>query len=75
MVLCLKKPKTKKKSQQAENLKSKGVEVSQSGMKIQTHLDLNQEDLIQKASHQAQVIKTRLNQTPNIARFGQKSAF
>ncbi|MBW0503515.1 hypothetical protein O181_043230 [Austropuccinia psidii MF-1] len=53
-------------SQHSQKLKSKGLQVTSSGIKIETNLDLTQDELIQRASHGAQVIKHKLTNDPKL---------
>lgn len=60
---------------QGDKLESKGVIVTSSGIKIQTKFDLTLEDLIQRASQKAQAVKSKIECSPEIARFGQKTVY
>lgn len=61
-----------KLGKESEKLKTKGFEITGRGVNVQTNLDLSPEEIIQRASHQAQVVKRQIHTNPNLVSFGQK---
>jgi len=57
---------------ESDKLKNRGFELSSKGVKIRTNIDLSQEELVQRASHTAQVVKGKLDTQPNLVSFGKK---
>ena len=59
-------------SKESDKLKNRGFEVTSDGVKIRTNIDLSQEELVQRASHKAQVVKDKIYTQPGLVSFGQK---
>ncbi|PLW25459.1 hypothetical protein PCANC_15213 [Puccinia coronata f. sp. avenae] len=57
---------------ESDKLKSRGFEVTSDGVKIRTNIDISQEELVQRASHKAQVVKDKIYTQPGLVTFGQK---
>ncbi|KNZ51190.1 hypothetical protein VP01_4054g1 [Puccinia sorghi] len=57
---------------ETDKLKSRGFELTSEGVKIRTNIDLSQEELVQRASHTAQVVKGKLDTQPDLVSFGRK---
>ncbi|KAA1077196.1 hypothetical protein PGT21_002228 [Puccinia graminis f. sp. tritici] len=57
---------------ESDKLKTRGFELTSDGVRIRTNIDLSQEELVQRASHRAQVVKDKLHNQPGMVSFGQK---
>lgn len=57
---------------QSDKLRSKGFEISSRGINVQTQFDVSQDQLVQRASHQAKLAKEKLLNEPGLASFGQQ---